>query len=150
MTTDFVLACLHHLLVFGMAALLAAEMAAVRPGLDAPGLRRLTMLDAHYGAAAGLIILVGVLRVIYGLKGPDFYLGNPAFWAKMTAFAVVGALSVLPTIRIISWRRKSKTDPAFTLPIDEVRRVRGFFIAEAAVFALIPLFAAAMARGVGL
>jgi putative membrane protein len=72
------------------------------------------------------------------------------FWAKMVAFAVVGLLSAPPTIRILAWRRRAIADPAFTLPTDEVRRVRRFVLAEAAVFALIPIFAAAMARGLGL
>ena len=150
MTVDLVLACLHHVLVFGLAGLLAAELAALRPGLDVGGLKRLGKLDAHYGAVAVLIIIVGVLRVLYGIKGPQAYLPNPMFWAKMAAFGVLGLLSVGPTLQIQAWRRAARTDTAFTLQTDQVRRVRRYMIAEAAVFPLIPIFAAAMARGVGL
>ena len=71
MTTDAILAILHHLLAFGLAAIIAAEIAMVRPGLTASGLKRLAIVDAHYGAMAGLIIIVGVFRVTHGIKGPD-------------------------------------------------------------------------------
>jgi putative membrane protein len=148
--TDLVLACLHHLLVFGVAAVIAAELATVRPGLSGAGLKRLAIVDAHYGLLAALIIVIGVLRVNFGAKGAAFYVSNPVFWAKMGAFALVGLLSVSPTLRIMGWRRLARADPAFALPAEEVDKVRRFLVAEVCVFALIPLFAAAMARGVGL
>ena len=49
---------------------------------------------------AMLIIVVGVGRVLFGLKGWEFYVYNWAFWAKMAAFALVGLLSIQPTIRL--------------------------------------------------
>jgi putative membrane protein len=147
--TDLVLACLHHLLAFSMVAILAAELATVRAGLPGSAMRRLTILDAHYGAIATLLIIVGILRVIHGVKGPEFYLHNASFWAKMAAVAIVAALSALPTIRILAWRKAAKADPDFLLPVDEARKVRRFLLAEAGVFVFIPIFAAAMARGYG-
>lgn len=148
--TDLVLAIAHHLLVFALAAILALEFAMVRPGLTGADLKRLGTIDLHYGLIAGLILAVGFARVFLGVKGPDAYLGNWVFWAKIAAFLVVGVLSVQPTIRIAVWRRTAKADPAFALTADHVASVRGFLIAEAAVFVLIPAFAAAMARGYGL
>jgi putative membrane protein len=147
--TDLILAILHHILVFGLAGVLAAEVAMVRPGLAGGALKRLALVDAHYGALAGLIIVVGVLRVIYGVKGPEAYLPNLFFWAKMAAFGVLGLLSIAPTIRILAWRKASKADPAFSPGEAEVKRVRAYLLAEAAVFVLIPVFAAVMARGYG-
>lgn len=147
--TDLVLACLHHLLAFSMAAILAAELATVRASLPGSAMRRLAILDAHYGAIATLLIIVGILRVIYGVKGPEAYLHNPSFWAKMSAIAIVAALSALPTVRILAWRKAAKADPDFLLPAEEARKVRRFLLAEAGVFAFIPIFAAAMARGYG-
>jgi putative membrane protein len=38
---------------------------------------------------------------------------------------------------------------AFAPPADAIRRVRGYLWAEAALFLLFPVFAAAMARGYG-
>ena len=151
-TTDLMLAIVHHLLAFGLAAVLAAEWVLLRTawsgaGLSGPSLRRLQGLDRHYGALAGLLIIIGVLRVIYGGKGPDFYLASHAFWAKMAAFGGVGLLSIMPTIRIIGWARQAKAAASFKVAPEEARTLRSWLLAEAALFALIPIFAAMMARG---
>lgn len=147
--TDLVLAIAHHLLIFSLAGILAAELAMIRPGLAGAGLKRLGIIDLHYGLIAGLILAVGFARVFYGIKGPDFYLGNHAFWAKLAAFLVVGVLSAPPTVRILQWRRQAKAAPDFTLSPADIAGVRRFLIAEVAVFALIPVLAATMARGYG-
>lgn len=145
--TDLLLAIVHHLLALSLAAVLAAEIAITAPGLSGAGLRRLQRLDRHYGALAGLLIFFGVLRVIYGGKGPDFYLASHAFWAKMAAFAGVGLLSIAPTMRIMGWSRSARADPAFALIAGEVRAVRKWFAAQLLLLASIPVFAAVMARG---
>ena len=146
-TTDLMLAIAHHLLAFSLAAVLAAEIVMTAPGLGGAGLERLQRIDRHYGALAGLLIVIGVLRVIYGGKGAEFYLASDAFWAKMAAFAGVGLLSIAPTMRIIGWGRQATGDSGFAVPADEVRAVRKWFAGQVALFASIPLFAALMARG---
>ncbi|WP_312166117.1 DUF2214 family protein [Phenylobacterium sp.] len=148
--TDLVLAIVHHLLVFSLAAILAAELATIRPGLTGASLRRLGIVDMHYGLIATLILIVGFARVYMGVKGPEAYLGAWTFWAKIGAFVVVGLLSAPPTVRILQWRKRARAEPAFALGLAEVKAVRPFLIAEVAVFALIPVFAAMMARGIGL
>ena len=75
--TDLILAILHHLLAFALLAILVAEMVIVRPGLAGADLSKLKILDRWYGISAGLILIIGALRVAYGIKGPDFYLPNP-------------------------------------------------------------------------
>ncbi len=80
------------------------------------------------------------------VRGPDFFSGNPWFRAKIAAFVLVGLLSAPPTMRFIAWRRRAQREPGFAVGEIELRRVRRFFIAEIAVFALIPLLAAAMVR----
>ena len=147
---DLVLAILHHLLILSLAGLLAAELVLLKPAVSGAGLRTLGAVDAGYGATAGLILVVGFCRVFLGAKGSTFYLENPVFWAKIAAFGVVGLLSILPTIAILKWRKQAKADPAFTPPAAEVARTRRVLVLELAVFALIPIFAAAMARGYGL
>jgi putative membrane protein len=147
---DLWLAIGHHLAAFGLAAILAIEFALVRPGITAEQVVRLRRLDGFYGSLAGLILLIGILRVTEGAKGQEFYTENPVFWMKMAAFALVAALSVQPTIRIYYWWQQAKGGGFFSAPPDEVAKVRTFLKAEAAIFATIPGFAAAMARGVGL
>lgn len=147
---DLVLAILHHLTILSLAGLLAAELVLVRPGVGGAGLKTLGAVDVGYGVTAGLILVVGFSRVFLGGKGSAFYLENPVFWAKIGAFAVVGVLSAWPTIAILKWRKLAKADPAFAPSAGEVAKVRRVLILELLVFALIPVFAAAMARGYGL
>ena len=147
---DLVLAILHHLTILSLAGLLAAELVLIKPGVAGAGLKTLGAVDAGYGATAGLILAVGFSRVFLGVKGSAFYLENPVFWAKIAAFAVVGVLSAWPTIAILKWRKQAKADPTFAPPTGEVAKVRRMLILELVVFALIPIFAAAMARGYGL
>ncbi|OJU51049.1 MAG: hypothetical protein BGO03_01535, partial [Mesorhizobium sp. 61-13] len=129
---------------------IAAEFALIRNTLDASTLRRLGRVDRHYGMLAMLVIIAGLARVLYGLKGWEFYVYNWVFWAKIAAFAVVGILSIRPTMRIIAWNRQIAANAAFKVPDEELASVRKAILAQAIVFLLIPVFAAAMARGYGL
>lgn len=149
-TTDLVLTILHHLLAFSLAGIIAAEFVLIRNELTPGTLRRLARVDRHYGLLAVLIILIGIGRVFHGLKGWEFYVYNWVFWAKMTTFAAVGLLSIVPTIRFIAWNRQAVSNNAFQVPAPELASVRRYIWLEALLFLAIPAFAAAMARGYGL
>jgi putative membrane protein len=146
MLTDLILAILHHLAIVTLIVLLAFEFATLKPGLDASGLGRLAKVDSAYGATAGLVVVIGVCRVVWGAKGADFYLSNPWFWAKMASFAAIGLLSIPPTLALLKWRKALKAEPEFTPPDAQLARLRTFVHAEVALLALVVAFAAAMAR----
>jgi putative membrane protein len=146
MLTDLILAILHHLAIVSLIALLAFESALLRPGITAENLSRLTRIDAAYGMTAGLVIVIGVCRVIWGIKGAGFYLSNPWFWAKMASFALIGLLSIPPTLALLKWRKAAKQDAAFLPSSGDVARLRVFLGAEVALLGLVVIFAAAMAR----
>ena len=150
MNTDLILAIIHHLGVFTVAGIIAAEWALVRPDMTSEKVRQVAKIDALYGIAAGLVLLIGFARVYFGLKGSEFYMQNPVFWAKIVAFATVGVLSITPTLLFLSWRDKAKTNPSFVPSAAEIASVRRYVKIEAHVFVLIPILAAAMARGYGL
>ncbi|MEW6634091.1 MAG: DUF2214 family protein [Pseudomonadota bacterium] len=147
--TDLLLAIAHHLLVFSLAGIIGAEFVLVRGDLPAATLRRLAGIDRHYGIIAALIVIVGICRVFFGLKGWEFYIYNWVFWAKMVAFIIVGLLSIIPTVRFISWSRQASGNPSFSVPQAELASVKNYVRAEGIIFLLIPVFAAAMARGYG-
>jgi putative membrane protein len=148
--SDFLLAAVHHLIVFGIAAVLAAELALMRPAAMSPRtVRLLGRFDAAYGGLALAILVVGFARVWFGAKGPDFYLHNPMFWAKIGAFLVVGLVSVRPTLRMLAWQKALRLDAAFVPAVQDIGALRRLLLVEIHVFALIPIFAAAMARGIG-
>jgi putative membrane protein len=144
--TDLALAIIHHVLVFGLVAIMAIEFVLFRPGLNGETLQRLGRLDAGYGVCASLIIVVGIGRVIFGVKGTDYYLSNPWFWAKMITFGLIGVLSIAPTLFLLQWRKAHSADPAFTPAVTAVKRARRYIAAELALLPIVLMCAAAMAR----
>ena len=139
---DLVMAILHHILVFALFAVLFAEFAMVRLGMDAAAVTRVQSLDAWYGVLAGLIIIVGFARAIFAAKGWDYYVHNVFFWAKIATFVMIGLLSIPPTLAFLKWRRMGLS------PADEaVASVRRYLLIQVALFAPLLTFAAAMARG---
>ena len=142
---DLILAVLHHLIVFGLVAVVLAELVCVRAGMDAAAVRRVAAIDVWYGILAGLIVFVGFGRAIFAAKGWDYYVGNLFFWAKIATFAAIGLLSIPPTTSYVRWRK------AGTVPTDvAVAKVRRFLLLEMLLFAPLIAFAAAMARGYGM
>ncbi len=145
--TDLAFAIAHHILIFALAGVLAYEVGVVWAPLSAANIRRVARVDAWYGILAALIVGVGFARAVYAAKGWDYYSANEFFWAKIGTFALVGVLSLPPTIAFIRWRRAAAKDAAFTPSVGAVANVRRFLLAEAMLFLLIPVFAAIMARG---
>ena len=147
--TDLVLAIAHHVLVFALAGVLAFEIGTVRLTMMREQILGVGRVDNWYGIIAGVIIVVGFIRATVAAKGWAYYAANVFFWAKIATFVVVALLSIAPTVAIMRWRKALQNDAAFAPPANAIRRVRGFLWAEAALFLLIPVFAAAMARGYG-
>jgi putative membrane protein len=141
---DLWLAIGHHLIIFALFGVLAVEIVLVRRDISLDVVTRIARVDAWYGALAGAIIVVGFSRAIFAAKGWAYYSHNGFFWAKMATFALVAILSVPPTIQYLKWRRAgdAPSGPA-------VGRVQRFLYAELVLFAFLPIFAAAMARGYG-
>ncbi|GLQ12260.1 hypothetical protein GCM10007913_41930 [Devosia yakushimensis] len=150
MDIGLLLAIAHHLAVFTLVGIIAAEFAMLRPGIAGSRLNQLAKIDGAYGAVAGLVIVVGFLRVFFGGTDASYYLTNFAFWGKMAAFLVVGLLSIQPTLSLLRWRKRLASEPDFAPPASEIAASRRFVHGEVAVLVLIPIFAAAMARGYGI
>ncbi|KKB78807.1 hypothetical protein VW35_09915 [Devosia soli] len=149
MDWNLILACAHHLAVFTLVAVFAAEFALLRPGLSGERLGQLAKLDAVYGVIAVVVIAVGVVRVWFGGIDPMYYLTNHAFWGKMAAFLIMGLLTIQPTIAIRRWVKAGGGAADYVVPANEIGTSRRFIHMQAGVLLLIPLFAAAMARGYG-
>jgi len=149
MDLDLLLAITHHLAVFSLVAIFAAEFALLRPGLSGARLGQLARIDAAYGIMAVLVLLAGIGRVIFAAKGWDYYASNHAFWGKMGAILVVGLLSVPPTLSIRRWVKSGGGAETYAPPPNELSASRRFVHLQALGFLFIPIFAAAMARGYG-
>ncbi len=150
MWIDALLAYGHFFFIGTMIAYLGMETAFMRAGdFSAPKLRRLAQIDLFYGLSVLMIIVFGIARVHYGLKGAEYYLHNHVFWTKMALFAAAGLASIPPTINFLRWRKAVAADPAFQPPPRKLRSVRGHIIAEWILLTLVPVAAVLMARGVG-
>ena len=140
---SIVFAFLHHLAAFVLVAALAAEMVLLRGEVTAPIARRLARIDALYGASAGILLVVGLLRVFYFEKGAAYYFHSAPFIAKLALFVAVGLLSIYPTVRFRRWSKER------VVPQADLAKVRRTLHLQLAGVVLILLCAAMMARGVG-
>lgn len=141
---DLTLACAHHLLIFIIFGTLFGEMVALGGTLSTATIARVARLDLVYGIAAGLIVIVGFGRAIFAAKGWAYYSHNGFFWAKIVTFALIGIVSIGPTIAFIRWNKSSTLPDAAAL-----KKIRTALHTELTLFILLPIFAAAMARGYG-
>ena len=110
----------------------------------------MVIADIIYGIAGIALLVSGIYRVIKFGQGSEFYTENPIFWIKIIVFALVGSLSLYPTITYVLWAIPLSKG---TLPIvteNLVSRLRLIINIELVGFASIPFLATLMARGVGL
>jgi putative membrane protein len=146
---DAALSYLHFLFAFILVGAIAAELFILRLPVDANVAKRLARVDLFYGVSALGVLIVGFARAIWAANGWDHYAAQPFFWAKIATFVLVGLISIVPTIAFIRWARAARAAAAFAVPESEVRSVRLLVMIEVHLLALVPLFAALMARGIG-
>ena len=144
-----IMATLHHIAAFTLTACLIYEFVAYRKGLTVEEARRIQCVDLVYGIAAGLVVVVGLLRVYFFEKGSNYYISNYVFWTKMALFTIVGLLSIYPTIRYIKWNPILAENKSPEIPEQEYRNIRLLLWLEMAGLVLILFAAPLMARGIG-
>jgi putative membrane protein len=149
MTLDFWLAALHHAALLLLVAVLGAEVALLRLPPSSTIIARLGRLDLLYGISSGVLLLVGIGRLAWGVKGWAFYSGNPFFWVKMALFTSIGLMSIPPTLRFIRWRRALGQDGAWLPDTSQWENTRKAAFRQMHLLPLVALAAAAMARGIG-
>lgn len=150
MFVDATLAILHYLSMFLLIVFLAAEAVLCKPEfVDAALVKRLGIYDALYFGFAMAALATGLARVFLGVKGVASYSGSVFFWAKIATFALIGLMSIPPTLAFMRWRKRLKLDAAALPSNDEVLRARKWVLREAHMLVLLPIFAVLMARGYG-
>jgi putative membrane protein len=141
-------AYLHYLSIVLTGGFLIAEMVVCRPGMTEEQRRRLPVIDVVFFVSALVALATGLLRLFFYAKGVGFYLGNPFFWAKMVLYVSVAVLSIRPTLTFGRWKRAIDAGSAGPAA-EEIARVRRILHIEVGLFALMPLMAVLMARGIG-
>jgi len=110
------MAFLHHLAAFTVVGALAVEVALFKLPLTVVQARRVQRADQIFGAAATVLLVVGLLRVAYFEKGAGYYFANAYFLTKLTLFILAALISIYPTVLFISWNKALKQGevPAIT------------------------------------
>ncbi|NYT86973.1 DUF2214 family protein [Pollutimonas harenae] len=142
-------AFLHHMAVFALVAALAIEFVLIREPLTVSLARKLIAADMVFGAMAGAVLIIGLLRVFYFEKGAAFYFSNIPFLLKLALFVLVGILSIRPTKEFLSWRSEVKAGRTPVPSPQKMQQLRGIIKLEMLALAGLILCAALMARGVG-
>ena len=149
MTTEALLAYAHLLAILTMVVFLASEAALCRgEWLNAAVVERLARLDMIYAVAAVTVLLTGLARTWWGIKGLGWYWGNPLLYVKLGLFVAMGLLSIRPTRMFARWRRELRANGTLPDPA-EVVLARRLVMWQAHLLPLIPLVAVFLARGWG-
>ena len=149
MTLEALLAYAHILAILTMVVFLASEATLCRvQWLNAAVVERLAKIDTVYGISAAAVLLTGIARTWWGMKGTAWYWTNPLLHVKVTLFVVIGLLSIKPTLTFLRWRRELRATGA--LPDEaEIVKTRRLVMVQAHILPLIPLAAVFLARGFG-
>ena len=140
-------AFLHHVCAFTLVAALAVEFILIGQELSVATARRLQIADTVLGAAATLLLVIGLLRVFYFEKGAAYYFHSQAFMAKLSIFIVVALLSIVPTLEFRSWGKALKAGQVPSVSAPKLRFVKKVIHGELLAVVIILLCAAIMARG---
>jgi putative membrane protein len=148
MLVESLLAYAHFVAILSLVVFITSEAALCRPEwMNAAVVQRLARVDMIYAASAVLVLLTGVARTVWGLKGAGWYWSQPLLHIKFTLFVVIGLLSIKPTLTFIRWKKALTANG--TLPAEaEVRSTRRLVMVQAHLMLLIPLAAVMLARGV--
>ena len=125
MSTDLILAILHHLGVFTVAGVIAAELVLIRPGMSMDKILQAAKIDALYGIAAGSVF-VFVLSIgnfvtpnLLG-GGRSLMVGNLIFdqflsardwpFGAALAFVLIGLMMLLLVVQAWAANRAQGSD----------------------------------------
>ena len=143
-------AYIHYLSFMVCFGALIYERISLKPNPNKKEATSMVVADIIYGIAGVALLLSGIFRVIKFGQGSEFYTQNPIFWTKIIIFALVGSLSLYPTVTYVLWAIPLSKGSLPEVTENLVSRLRLIINIELVGFASIPFLATLMARGVGL
>lgn len=145
MTAEIVLRYIHFISIFAIVGSLVSEHLLLKKSMTRGEIGKIARIDAVYGVAALTLLIAGLTLWLGSYGKPSvFYSKNWVFHLKVTCFALVGILSIYPTIFFIK-NRKGKTDEMVVIP----KSVFWMLRFELLLLVIIPLLAGLMAHGIG-
>jgi putative membrane protein len=141
-------AFLHFVAAFGIVATVFFEWLTFSRNPTYLDARRIQLADRWYGIFAGVVLIVGFLRVFYFEKGSDFYFSSPFFLLKLALFVIAGVLSIYPTMKFIAWGKDTRQNRAPVISEKDYATISLVLKIEVGLLLGIMLSASLMARGV--
>lgn len=141
------LAYLHLACILGWVVFVTSQAALLREDwLNAAVLERLQRVDRILWICWAALLLSGLARAFWGVKGAGWYWSQPLLHLKLTLLLALGAASWPTTRAYAGWLRRWQREHRLP-PGDEITRVRRRVMFVAHVMLLIPLLGVALARG---
>lgn len=145
MILEWCLAILHVSAFLGLIVFLSGQISLCRTSWWHESIvPRLQRLNAFYWDSAVTVLVSGLARAVFGVKGWTFYADQPIFWLKLLAFIAVTLMSLRVNRAYRVWAQHTKTCPP---DVDALRR---WMMIQAHLIMLFPILGLMMAYGLGL
>ena len=141
-------AFLHHIAAFTLFGALVVQLVNLRGTLTVERAHTLQIADMLLGSAAGVLLVVGLVRVFYFEKGYYYYFHSHSFLTKFGLFIALGLLSIIPTREFLRWRAAVKAGQVPAVTEAKLKSIRSIVHYELVGVVLIILMAALMAKGI--
>lgn len=149
MTLEAILAAAHFLAILTAVVFVTSETAICRTDwFNAKVVRRLVTVDRIYLIGLAAVLLTGLARIFWGVKGAAWYWGDWLLHLKLGLFVIVVLLAIRPARTYRRWQRELDASGALP-PEQEINAMRRQAFLAAHVIAVIPIVAAFLARGFG-
>ena len=148
--TSAIVAYVHYLGIILCFGALIFERIILKINLSKKETISIIIADVIYGIAGLAILITGILRVKFYGQGGEFYTSNPLFWIKVSLYILVGLISLYPTTTYILWAVPLSKNKLPVISENLVKRFKVIIMTELVCFAVIPIFATLMSRGIGL
>lgn len=139
----------HFFGIFVLLSSLVVELVLFKKDIHVKDAKTILQADVFYGLASILIMATGLLKMFVFGKGSAYYLHNHILWTKLMLFAIVGVLSIYPTIYFFKWRKVLKESSEIIVPQQKFIVIKRIIIIEIVIVFCIPFLATLMARGFG-
>jgi len=146
---EALLAYAHIMAFLMLATFMTSETALCRKDwINSAVVHRLVWVNLLTLVSGLLVLLTGLARTWWGVKGPAWYWSQPLLHAKLTLLLMMLSLSLLARRRYLAWR--AAMDAGGGLPPEaEQRATRRLVMWAAHLMVIVPLLAVLLARGVG-
>ena len=145
MTFEIILRYIHFISIFAIVGSLVSEHILLRKAISRKEIGRIAKIDAIYGIAALTLLTAGLTLWLGSVGKPSyFYSKNWIFHIKITLFALIGILSIWPTVFFLR-NRKGNPDEMVQVPASVFIMLR----IELLLLFIIPLLAGLMSKGIG-